>query len=345
VNGYGQWRGICIALFGILILIACQSTVSPEPTPVPTGTLGTTPMPTTLPLPFSGVDSLCPVGPTPCAPTAPTPGAVSTSGSSSRTSVEQGSDEISTSVTTSATQPLTITILYDNNAYDERLKAAWGFAALVTYQHRTLLFDTGGDGPALLGNMRALGIDPAGVEDVVLSHIHKDHTGGLGALLAVGARPVVYLLPSFPADFKRQVGRTARVVEVTPGQALSEGIFTTGEMGDRIREQALVIRTDCGLVVMTGCAHPGIVQIIARAQELFDAPVYLVVGGFHLRNKSKSEIATIIEGFRQMGVRKVAPCHCTGDRAIAMFASEYGDDFISAGVGRIITVEPSGVER
>jgi len=235
--------------------------------------------------------------------------------------------------------------LYDNNAYDERLRTAWGFAALVTYQHHQLLFDTGGDGPTLLENMRSLGIEPTSVESVVLSHIHRDHTGGLDALLMAGVHPVVYLLPSFPADFKRQVGQTTRVVEVRPGQTLSEDIFTTGEMGGRIPEQALVIRTDRGLVVMTGCAHPGIVQMIARAKELFGGPVYLVIGGFHLRDKSKPEIAAIIEDFRQMGVRRVAPCHCTGDRAIAMFASEYGDDFVSAGVGRTIAVEPLGVER
>lgn len=235
---------------------------------------------------------------------------------------------------------LTITIVYDNNPYDKRLKTAWGFSALIEYQGQTLLFDTGGDGPTLLGNMRTLGIDPARIESVILSHIHSDHTGGLADLLATGVRPTVYLLPSFPASFKRQVRQVTTTVEVTPGQAVGNGIFTTGEMGSSIPEEALVIDTAQGLVVITGCAHPGVNNMVARAKELFDRPVYLVLGGFHLRSKSDAQVAAIVADFRRMGVTKVAPCHCTGDRAIAQFAAEYGDDFIRAGVGRVITVEP-----
>jgi 7,8-dihydropterin-6-yl-methyl-4-(beta-D-ribofuranosyl)aminobenzene 5'-phosphate synthase len=242
-------------------------------------------------------------------------------------------------IMTSTTDRLTITIVYDNNAYDPHLTTAWGFAALVEYRGQTLLFDTGGDGPTLLGNMATLGIAPARIEGVVLSHIHDDHAGGLSALLAAGARPIVYLPPSFPANFKRQVGSTTTVVEVAPGQPLGEGLFTTGEMGGSIPEQALVIRTDRGLVMVTGCAHPGIVQMVAQAKELFGGQVHLVMGGFHLRSEDSVELEAILADFRRLGVEKVAPSHCTGDQAIAMFAAEYGGDFIQSGVGRVIVVE------
>ena len=235
---------------------------------------------------------------------------------------------------------LTITVVYDNNSYDSRLRTAWGFSAFVEYHDHTLLFDTGGDGPTLLANMAALGIAPAQIESVVLSHIHGDHVGGLSGLLAAGARPTVYLPPSFPASFKREVAETTTVVEVAPGQRIAEGLFTTGEMGSGILEQALVIETARGLVVITGCAHPGVVQIVARAKELFGDQVYLVLGGFHLGGKRDAEIAAIVADFRRLGVEKVAPCHCTGDRAIAMFAAEYGDDFVQAGVGRVLVVVP-----
>jgi 7,8-dihydropterin-6-yl-methyl-4-(beta-D-ribofuranosyl)aminobenzene 5'-phosphate synthase len=241
---------------------------------------------------------------------------------------------------TSTMDSLTITIVYDNNAYDPRLTTAWGFAALVEYRGQTFLFDTGGDGPTLLDNMAALGIDPTRIEGVALSHSHDDHAGGLSALLAAGARPTVYLPPSFPANFKRQAGSTTTVVEVAPGQPLGAGLFTTGEMGGRIPEQALVIRTtDRGLVVVTGCAHPGIVQMVAQAKELFGGQIHLVMGGFHLRSEGNVELEAILADFRRLGVEKVAPCHCTGDQAIAMFAAEYGGDFIQSGVGRMIVVE------
>jgi 7,8-dihydropterin-6-yl-methyl-4-(beta-D-ribofuranosyl)aminobenzene 5'-phosphate synthase len=127
---------------------------------------------------------------------------------------------------------------------------------------------------------------------------------------------------------------------VAPGQSFGEGIFTTGELGRSIPEQALVISTDRGLVVITGCAHPGIVQMTAQAKMLFGDPVYLVLGGFHLGSKSDAEISAILAEFRRLGVERVAPCHCTGERAISRFAAEYGDDFVQAGVGRVITVNP-----
>jgi 7,8-dihydropterin-6-yl-methyl-4-(beta-D-ribofuranosyl)aminobenzene 5'-phosphate synthase len=235
-----------------------------------------------------------------------------------------------------ATESLTITIIYDNNAYDERLKSAWGFSALVAYRDHTLLFDTGGDGPTLMENMRILGIDPTQIESVVLSHAHGDHTGGLSALLEYGARPIVYLPPSFSTTFKNQVVLITEMIEVTPGLSIAQGMFTTGEMGQSIPEQALVIQTDQGLVVITGCAHPGIVEIVEQARVMFAEPVRLVLGGFHLGGKSKAEIGAILRDFRRLGVEQVAPCHCTGERAIAMFATEYGEDFIQAGVGRVL---------
>jgi 7,8-dihydropterin-6-yl-methyl-4-(beta-D-ribofuranosyl)aminobenzene 5'-phosphate synthase len=244
----------------------------------------------------------------------------------------------SPAVTPEVQMPLTITIVYDNNAYDSRLRTAWGFAALVEYRGQILLFDTGGDAPTLLSNMAALGIEPASIGAVVLSHIHGDHTGGLTGLLAAGAHPTVYVPPSFPSDFKQQVGGIAPVVEVTPGQQIGDGIYTTGEMEGPPAEQALVLQTPSGLAVVTGCAHPGVVQMVEKAGELLDGEIYLVLGGFHLGSKSEPEIAAIIADFRRLGVQKVAPCHCTGDRARAAFAQEYGDDYVAAGAGRVITV-------
>lgn len=191
----------------------------------------------------------------------------------------------------------------------------------------------------LLSNMRSLEIDPTLIEIVLISHAHGDHTGGLEGLLTQGVRPTVYLLPSFSQSYKDQIAQTTTIVEVHPGQSLAADVHTTGEMGDGIPEQALVIKTTRGLVVVTGCAHPGIVQIIEKAKELFGEPVHLVMGGFHLRQKGVMELESILAEFRRLGVERVAPCHCTGDRAIEKFQKEYEQDFIEAGVGRVIVVE------
>jgi 7,8-dihydropterin-6-yl-methyl-4-(beta-D-ribofuranosyl)aminobenzene 5'-phosphate synthase len=236
-------------------------------------------------------------------------------------------------------KPLKITIVYDNDVYDERLAADWGFAALVKYQGHTLLFDTGANGRILMQNMNLLEIDPIRIESVLISHSHEDHSGGLLALLESGVSPTVYLPPSFTSTFKNLVGQYTSVVEVSPGQSIAEGMYTTGELGQGILEQALVIHIDAGLVVITGCAHPGIVSMLEKTQELFAEPIILVMGGFHLGGKSRAEIDAILRDFRRLGVQKVAPCHCTGEPAISMFAAEYGEDFIQAGAGKKVILD------
>mgnify|MGYP001087097812 CR=1 FL=1 len=230
-----------------------------------------------------------------------------------------------------------ITIVYDNRTLDPNLTSGWGFSCLVDDD---LLFDTGGDGRTLLSNMAKMGIDPAGIRTVVLSHAHGDHTGGLGGLLATGIRPTVYVLPSFPARFKADVRSLTTLVEVQEPVEIRPGVHTTGKVGRGLVEQALTVETEEGLVVITGCAHPGVVEMARRAKESAGGEVRLVLGGFHLGGVSRRRVERIVADFRRLGVQQVAPCHCTGDRAIGIFAEKYGEDFIRVGVGMVLDTGP-----
>ena len=107
-------------------------------------------------------------------------------------------------------------------------------------------------------------------------------------------------------------------------------------MGVQIKEQALVLDTSQGIVVITGCAHPGIVGIVKKAKEMLSKDIDLVFGGFHLMGTPTSQIKKIIAEFRAMGVNKVGATHCTGDEAIQMFRDEWGKDFVELGAGRKI---------
>jgi 7,8-dihydropterin-6-yl-methyl-4-(beta-D-ribofuranosyl)aminobenzene 5'-phosphate synthase len=235
--------------------------------------------------------------------------------------------------------PVEITILYDNNTYDPHLRTAWGFSALVEVGHSMILFDTGGDGAILMGNIANLDIDPASVDIVILSHAHGDHIGGLDDFLTQADQPEIYLLPSSFAKLKARLPNGANLIEVGPGQMLMDGVLTTGEMGNEIPEQSLMIKTSRGYVALTGCAHPGIIEIVERVKELSGEQVYLLVGGFHLKDMGVAEIEGIIVELQSLGVEKVAPTHCTGTEAIDLFESAYGDDFIRAGVGRKIRID------
>ncbi len=226
-------------------------------------------------------------------------------------------------------------VVYDNKTLKPNLASDWGFACLIDDD---LLFDTGGNGRILLANMAQMGIDPAGIETVALSHAHGDHTGGLGALLNTGVRPTVYVPGSFPRGFKQDVRALTSLVEVSGPMEIRPGIHTTGQVGRGLVEQALAVETADGLIVVTGCAHPGVVNMVRRAKELVGGRVALVIGGFHLGSASRRQVEGIMADFYQLEVARVAPCHCTGDRAIRIFAQEYGEQFIQIGAGRVITL-------
>ena len=235
-----------------------------------------------------------------------------------------------------ATSDLRLTILFDNTAIDSRLKADWGFAALVEYGNHTLLFDTGASGNILLDNMRQLGVKPQSIEAIILSHEHYDHTAGLQALLDTGIRPTIYVPSAFPNTFKEHVRAQTKLVEVTDALMILPGIYVTRPIGP-IVEQALALKTRDGAVIITGCAHPGIVNMVRQAQEVVPGKVSLLVGGFHLLEiADKKKLKSIIAELRQLGVERVMPTHCTGNVAINLFRAEFGKNCLDGGVGRTI---------
>lgn len=227
-----------------------------------------------------------------------------------------------------------ILVLYDNRTTRDDLRPDWGFSALIALPPRRILFDTGNDGRILLGNMQKLGVDPRRIDTAVLSHPHGDHTGGLSVLLQINPHLKVYLGRSFSRGFKKALQREgAKPVEITGPQRLFDAVYTTGELGRMLREQSLIIDTKEGLVVITGCAHPGIVPIAKAASEQLNDNIDLLLGGFHLGGTHQSEVYSIIDSLRELGVSRVGPCHCTGDRAIELFERGYKEGFIKVGVG------------
>lgn len=232
-----------------------------------------------------------------------------------------------------------ITVLYNNIPQDARLTPAWGMSCLIEGMEKTILFDTGGDGRILLSNMKKLGKDPAQVEIVVLSHVHGDHTGGLSDFLQEAGDVELCFPRSFPDKFKQQAAKTGyKTVAVDKSVQIAEDIYSTGEMGQGIKEQALVLQTAEGLVVITGCAHPGVVNIVKRAKEVCQGEVYLVLGGFHLMGLPDREVEAVINALKDLGVKKAGPSHCTGDRPIELFRRAWKKDFMELGLGGTVSL-------
>ncbi len=227
-----------------------------------------------------------------------------------------------------------ITVVCDNYEQVAGLETSWGFACVVDTPQKSILFDTSGDGAILLGNMEKLNISPQDIDMVVLSHDHWDHTGGVSEFLARNSQLPVYVVDAFSRGTKQLI-RTAgaQLVEVSQPQEIAPGVFSTGQVPGAPPEQALVVQTDEGLVVVTGCAHPGVVNMVRAAMKVCEGEVHLVMGGFHMAQSSAQQIHEVISRLQQLGVKQAAPCHCSGSQTRQLFAQELGENFVNVGVG------------
>ena len=194
-------------------------------------------------------------------------------------------------------------ILYDTKAV-EGLKTGWGFSCLVEHNMKKILFDTGGDGGILMHNMNALGIKPEEINILFLSHEHYDHVGGVGELLKHTENEMIAFIPaSFSGSMKQLISEHAKLVEVHGAKEIADGVYTTGELGSWLKEQSLVLKTNKGNVVITGCSHPGLDHIIDKAREFGE--VYGVIGGFHGFNR--------LDKLKE--IKFIVPVHCTQMKA------------------------------
>jgi 7,8-dihydropterin-6-yl-methyl-4-(beta-D-ribofuranosyl)aminobenzene 5'-phosphate synthase len=209
-----------------------------------------------------------------------------------------------------------ITVIYDNEVNNGKLKPGWGFSSLVeTANAPPLLFDTGADSSTLLHNMKELDINPQRIGVIVISHTHGDHTGGLSAILEANKEVEIYV----PASFRGTIfGR--RVTKVTEPVRISEEVYSTGEL--RGVEQSLAISTSKGIFVLAGCSHPGVDNILDAASRF--GKVYAILGGFH--------------GFRYFerlkGLSLICPCHCTQYKS--EISKLFPQQYIKCGAGLVL---------
>jgi 7,8-dihydropterin-6-yl-methyl-4-(beta-D-ribofuranosyl)aminobenzene 5'-phosphate synthase len=208
-----------------------------------------------------------------------------------------------------------ITIIYDNTAFRENLKADWGFSCLVEKENTpTILFDTGADGKILLDNMQKLGIDPLSIEEVFISHLHSDHTGGLNEVLKANSKIKKIYLPS-------SLELNGEVVLKEP-QKIHDDVFSTGELEGI--EQSMGIETDKGIVLIVGCSHPEMGYILDAAKKF--GKIYAIIGGMH--GFSEFEL------FKDLEI--ICPTHCTQYKA--ELKELYPQKYIEGGAGKIIEI-------
>lgn len=233
-----------------------------------------------------------------------------------------------------------IHIVSDNVLIDQRLRPAWGFAAVIETPEMNILFDTGRDGDLLLSNMRQMQLSPDDVDLLFISHAHRDHTGGLALFMAERPDVMLCLTDSTLGSIRHRLPADIRYTPVSAPMEIATNISSTGEMRAGIPEQALIVETVEGLVIVTGCAHPGVDLIAAQAKEQTGSEIYLLAGGFHLSGASDRRVRDLVSRLKALDVKKVAPSHCTGKRATELFRDAWGEDFIESGLGAVIPLPP-----
>lgn len=210
-----------------------------------------------------------------------------------------------------------ITVLYDNRIFRNDLKSDWGFSCLIEAHNRIILFDTGSNGAILLHNMKKMGIKPYSISDVFISHAHFDHIGGLSAFLNENNQVTVFVPVSF-----RGVRNAKKVIHVDKPLVLYENFFSTGELENI--EQSMAVKTDKGLVLVVGCSHPRMKNILEAASQF--GKIYAIVGGLHGFDE--------YELFRDFEV--ICPTHCT--RHIAEIKALYPEKYVEGGTGKVISL-------
>src|SRR5579859_5782578 len=265
-----------------------------------------------------------------------------------------------------------ITVLYDAFGKDSIMTKDWGYAALVEIKGKRILFDTGDNPEIFAANVKAKGVDLTRLDFVVMSHRHGDHMGGLTHLLSVNPNVTIYApkenfgiygfdLPSkfyrraesLPPEMRYYGGSPPEVMkfgtafpsaniqlidkttEVSPGITLI-ALVSDAPGTKELKELSLAINTPDGVVLVVGCSHPGIENIVAEAAKI-NPHIHFIAGGFHLaaaQDPAIEKVAIILHDTYK--VDYIAPGHCSGEPTFAALQKAFGDHYLYAGLGTIL---------
>ena len=249
------------------------------------------------------------------------------------------------SVDIGAINSISITVLIDNNAYND-LKHPWGISIYIETPNKTILFDAGPSPSDIEYNCKLLNIDLSKIDIIVLSHEHGDHIGGLSYVARYVHHDVVVYVPSgMSIGVKNWIKKLGfKIISIKNTTVISKGIAIIGELYGPPYEQALAINVkDIGLIIFVGCSHPGVDRIVHKIVVESENDPYLVLGGFHMLSATDERINKVISNLIADGIDYISPLHCSGDNFRNIMDKSFHDKYLELHVGSRILVNSTGV--
>ncbi|WP_129410042.1 MBL fold metallo-hydrolase [Marinitoga lauensis] len=233
-----------------------------------------------------------------------------------------------------------ITGIVDNFKVHPLLKRDWGLSILIESENKKILFDTGADYRILEHNIKHLGLENKLkiIDDLFLSHYHDDHTGGLDFILDKFQVKKTYIPLKFPKELIKKLENKTEIIICNEPTEIEKNIYSTGTFNESIPEHSMVLKTKKGLVVIAGCAHPKIENILSFSKEIFKEKIHAVIGGFHFYKQYEEKLFVRLDKIKKTGVEYLLPSHCTGIEAINVMNIEFKGKIIKFGAGTTLEI-------
>ena len=232
-----------------------------------------------------------------------------------------------------------LTILVDNEVYLEGLGSTWGFSVYVEAEmegmKKAVLMDTSGSFNTFTYNVSKLRVDLSSVDAIFISHWHGDHCGCLKEVLEMLKSKIPVYLPSYDRSGVKLIEKLgATPIICSKPKTFLEGFMSTGCLGRWTKEHSLIIKLESlGFILLTGCAHPGVIKIANHAKRLLENfNLRAVIGGFHISSRKEGKIVGSF--MKENKVEVVSPCHCTGEDAKQAIFEVLGRNCARCGAGR-----------
>jgi 7,8-dihydropterin-6-yl-methyl-4-(beta-D-ribofuranosyl)aminobenzene 5'-phosphate synthase len=265
--------------------------------------------------------------------------------------------------------------LVEDETDNDKLCSIHGVSFLITLDDGyKLLFDTG-QKDVFIRNSKILSADPFSSDVCVISHNHYDHSGGLIHLINGSFNSPIYVHEKFLVDrfsirngkLVSSVGIDSKLLDYKKLVMVKDSItkihenvyilanvnlendfeaisknFVVKKGDDFIQDNfedeiSLIIDSEKGLIIISGCSHRGMINILNSVKRFFDKNIYAFIGGTHLIGSSDFRLSQTVKKLNNFDLKILGACHCTGDKAMKLLSKEFKDSFVRIKTGTYLT--------